>query len=44
MSDKNVERKLAEANKVLEACKQRQINPVKVLQRAVRNHDKKQGK
>ena len=41
MSDKNVERKLAEANKVLEACKQRRIDPVKTLQRAVKNHDRK---
>ena len=40
----NVERNLDEANKVLEACKQRQINPVKVLQRAVKQHDSKKSK
>lgn len=46
MSEKNakVEKRLAEANKVLEQCRQRQIDPVKALQRAVRSHDKRDRK
>ena len=46
MSDKNanVERKLAEASRVLEQCKQRRIDPVKTLERAVKQHDSKNNK
>jgi len=46
MSDKNanVERQLRQADKVLEQCKQRQIDPVETLRKAVRNYDRKQSK
>ena len=41
MSDNNteIEQRIAEADQVLEACHERDIDPVQVLRQAVEQHD-----
>ncbi len=38
-----VEVRIREANEVLEECRQRAIDPVEALRRAIQVHDKEQG-
>ena len=40
-----IEKRVADANRVLLQCRQRQLDPVEALKRAIKNHDRReQGK
>ena len=42
MTRENVEARIQEANEVLEQCRQRAIDPVEALRKAVQNHDRRE--
>jgi len=37
----NIDRQIAQADRILQACRQRGINPVRALSQTVRRHDER---